>query len=97
MLTSVAQNEWILDGDGNYLYRHDCIVAYINVGTQRKIVQDRHQHTIVNKSKADICKSKLERFVVLPDDTATFEEWWAITEIPQGRHSSQMKRIMTKR
>ena len=43
---------------------------------QRKIVQDRHQHTIVTKSKADICESKFEKFVILPDDTATFEEWW---------------------
>ena len=113
MLNSVAQNEWIreslLDGHGNYLYCHDCIVAYIDVGTQRlarqrKIVQDRHQHTIVTKTKADIRESKLEKFVILPDDTATFEEWWESLDddgeiqvrFPHEHHGLQGNRAKTR-
>ena len=40
-----------------------------------KIVQECHKYTIVTKSKADVCELKLEKFIILPDDTVAFEEW----------------------
>ena len=76
---SVAQNQWIreslFDGHGNYVYCYECILAYINVGTQQlahqcKIKRELSQHT---KSKSGVSQLKLEKFV---STDANFQDWW---------------------
>ena len=82
---ATAQNQWIreslLDGHGNYLYCYECILAFIDVGSQRlvrqrKIKQELSQNTIVTKSKCEVTQSKVEKFVLLPSDETSFHDWW---------------------
>lgn len=70
----------LLDGHGNYVYCHEYIMAYINVGSQRlthqrKIKQELSQHTVITKSKGEVSQLKLEKYVILLSADISLK-WW---------------------
>ena len=71
-----------MEGYGNYLYCQECILSYINVGSQRL-----HRQRVLKQklciepigvmSKSEVCKQKLEQHVILPLEVTNLKEWWS--------------------
>lgn len=99
-----AENAWIrenlFDAHGNYRYCHYCILAYINVHSerlakQRKIKQQQAQEPVREMKKAEVERQRLTDHVLMPEGlSASFHAWWkqldaaasVIVRYPHERH-----------
>ena len=81
-----AENAWIrenlFDAHGNYRYCHYCILAYINVHSerlakQRKIKQKQAQEPVREMKKVDVENERLMDYVLMPEGPCeSFHAWW---------------------
>ena len=78
----VAQNAWIranlFDALGNYKY---CILQTLDIGSQRlarqRSIKQREAHTpFKHMSKSEVIIDRLQSFVVMPEGTENFMQWW---------------------
>ncbi|XP_077995114.1 uncharacterized protein LOC144448701 isoform X1 [Glandiceps talaboti] len=81
----IEENKWIrgslFDPAGNYLFCQECIVSVLGVSrqrlaSQRNIKQQEFLNPVVSLKKKDVLLQKLEKYVLIPDPTVDWNDWW---------------------
>ncbi|XP_070578689.1 uncharacterized protein [Ptychodera flava] len=82
----VEENRWIrgnlFDPAGNYLFCQQCIIAVLDVSrqrlaSQRDIKRQEFLNPVVLLTKRHVTNEKLEKYVLIPDNSLQWDEWWA--------------------